>query len=116
MKTRNLLLILGAATLTAMTFNAAAADTLLTPRAAGNQIKTVAGNNNDKNLVNTTGISASPRAASNQTKTVAGTNTDVNPVTLCAKNMLGSPKNIQDCAGNAANCLNMGCCAGVATK
>jgi len=113
MITRNLLLTIGAAALTAITFNVTAADALLTPRAAGNQIKTVAGFNNDVNLVNTTGVTVSPRALGNQIKTVADTNNDVNPATLCAKNMLGSPKAIQACAANPAG---MACCIGAAMK
>jgi len=100
MKTRNLLLTLGTAALTVAAFNATAADALLTPRAAGNQIKTVAGFNNDANLVKTTGITVSPRAAGNQLQTVAGTNSDVNPATLCAKNMAGSPKVVAECASH----------------
>jgi hypothetical protein len=116
MKTRTLLLTISAAALTAITFNATAADTLLTPRATGNQIKTVAGSNNDQNLVNTTGTTVSPRAASNQIKTVAGTSSEVNLTTLCASHMQGSPKSIQDCAANAAICVSMGCCASMAGK
>jgi hypothetical protein len=116
MKTRYLLLTIGAATLTAMTFNATAADALLSPHAAGNQIKAVAGSNKDANLISTTGVTASPRAAGNQSKTVASTSNDVNPATLCASHMPGTPKGMQDCAANAANCVNMGCCAGTAMK
>ena len=58
MKTRNLLLTIGAVALTAITINATASDALLSPRAAGNQIKHVSGTNNDVNPVNTTGITA----------------------------------------------------------
>ena len=112
MKTRNLLLTTGAAALTAITFNVTAADALLTPRAAGNQIKTVAGFNNDVNLVNTTGVTVSPRALGNQIKTVAGTNNDVNPATLCAKNMAGNPKAVAECASHTT----MPGCTRVAAK
>lgn len=98
MKTRNLLITIGVATLATTTFNATAADTLLSPRAAGNQIKMFAGTNNDPNLVNATGIVAlSPRAASNEIKAVAGTSTDVNPALVCTKTMTGSPKAVQAC-------------------
>ena len=115
MKTRNLLLTIGAVALTAITINATANDALLSPRAAGNQIKYVSGTNNDVNLVNTTGITLSPRAAANQIAKVAGTNNDVNPALACAKNMTGSsPKAIQACASNPL--APMPCCAVATTK
>lgn len=113
MKTRNLLIIIGVATLATITLNVTAADALLSPRAAGNQIKTVAGTYNDPNLVNLTGIvTLSPRAAANEIKTVAGTSTDVNPALVCAKTMAGSPKTIQACADHpgtmpACNSVNV---------
>jgi len=114
MKTRNLLLTIGAVALTAITINATASDALLSPRAASNQIKHVSGTNNDVNLVNTTGTTLSPRAAATQIAKVAGTNNDVNPVLACAQNMTGSsPKAIQACAANPL--APMPCCA-VATK
>ena len=50
MKTRNLLLTLGAAAFAAITINATASDALLSPRAAGNQIQHVSGTANDVNL------------------------------------------------------------------
>lgn len=101
MKTRNLLVTLGAAAFAAVTINATASDAYLTPRAAGNQIKHVSGTNNDPNLVNTTGIAlVSPRAAGNQIKTVAGTNNDVNPALACAKNMVGTPKAVAECTSH----------------
>jgi hypothetical protein len=97
MKTRNLLITLGAAAFAAITINATASDTLLSPRAAGNQIQHVSGTANDVNLVNTTGTTVSPRAAGNQIATVAGQSNEVNPALACAKNMNGSPKMIQAC-------------------
>jgi hypothetical protein len=97
MKTRNLLITIGAAAFAAITINAAASDALLSPRAAGNQIKHVSGTANDVNLVNTTGIAASPRATGNQIAAVAGTSSEVNPAAMCAKNMPGSPRAIQAC-------------------
>ena len=113
MKTRNLLFTLGAVTLTAITLNAAANDALLSPRAAGNQVKAVAGANNNVNPVNTVGTAISPRVLANQTKTVAGATGDVNPATLCASHMTGGPKAIQACAANPGN---MPCCAVSAAK
>ncbi len=70
MKTRSLLL-LGAVVFAAITFNATASDALLSPRAAGNQIASV-----------------------------AGTNIDVNPAIVCARNMNGSPKAVAECASH----------------
>jgi len=106
MKTRNLLITLGAAAFAAITINATASDTLLAPRAAGNQIQHVSGTANDVNLVNTTGITVSPRAAGNQIVTVAGQSNDVNPAIACAKNMNGSPKAVQACieSGTMSGC------------
>ena len=71
MKTRNLLLTLGAAAFAAITINATASDTLLSPRAAGNQIVTVAGQSNE-----------------------------VNPAVACAKNMNGTPKAVAECTSH----------------
>ena len=111
MKTRILLTVISAVALTAMTLNAKAQ--LLSPRAAGNQIKAVAGANNNVNLVNPTAIAISPRALASQTKTVAGKNGDVNPATLCASHMSSAPKAIQACAANPGS---MPCCAVAAAK
>jgi hypothetical protein len=106
MRTRNLFLTIGAVALTAITINATANDALLSPRAAGNQIRHVSGTNNDGNLVNTTGITLSPRAAANQTVTVAGTSNESNPATFCSQNMTASPKAIQTCidSGTVSGC------------
>ena len=106
MKTRNLLITLGAAAFAAITINATASDTLLSPRAAGSQIQHVSGVNNDVNLVNTTGITVSPRTAGNQIATVAGQSNEVNPAIACAKNMNGSPKAVQACieSGTMSGC------------
>jgi hypothetical protein len=97
MKTRNLLITLGAAAFAAITINATASDALLSPRAAGNQIQHVSGTANDMNLVNTTGITVSPRVTGNQIATVAGQSSEVNPAIACAKTMNGSPRAIQAC-------------------
>ena len=61
MKTQILLTTIGAIALTAITFNTNAA--LLSPRAAGNQINTIAGTANDPNLVAADqGLALAPRA------------------------------------------------------
>lgn len=113
MKSRNLLLTLGAVTLAVITFNATANGALLSPRAANNRINTAAGVNNSANPVNSAAVTVSPRTLANQTKTVAGANGGVNPATLCASHMPGSPKAIQTCAANPGN---MPCCAVAAAK
>jgi hypothetical protein len=97
MKTRNLLLTLGATILAAITINATASDTLLSPRAAGNQIKHASGTANSVNAVAANTATVSPRAAGNQIAKVAGTSNEVNPAIACAANMNGSPRAIQAC-------------------
>jgi hypothetical protein len=101
MKTRNLLLTLAAAAFAAITINATAGNTYLSPRAAGNRIKTVAGLNHDVNLVDTTGIVlVSPRTTGNQIATVAGTSGDVNSAAACARSMKGTPKAVAECTSH----------------
>lgn len=106
MKTRILLTTLGVAALTAITFNTNGA--LLSPRAAGNQIHTLAGTVNDPNLVAVDqGLAASPRVAGNQITTAATVADDTNPTIAC-RNMTASPKGIQACAANPT--AAMPCC------
>ena len=106
---RNILITIGAATLTAITMSALADNgALLSPRAQGNQIKHVSGTYNDPDLVAVDqGLVPPPRAAGNEIKTVAGVANDVNPVIACVKNMTASPKAIQACTeqpGTMPNC------------
>ena len=106
MKTRILLTTLAVAALAAITLNVNASDTLLSPRAAGNQIKI-------SPVVSTVSavpaISlASPRVLGNQAITVASVANDVNPTIAC-RNMTSSPKAIQACAVNST--AAMPCCA-----
>ena len=98
MKTRNLLITLGAAAFAAITINAIGSNALLSPRAAGNQIKQVAGTANTVTPAVTATIS--PRAAGNQIATVAGTSNEVNPAMACAKNMNGSPRAVAECVSH----------------
>ncbi|MGD0251435.1 MAG: hypothetical protein ABSC01_01920 [Verrucomicrobiota bacterium] len=100
MKTRNILLSIGVATLTAITINAAAGDTALSPRAAANQIKTVPGTTVAQ-AAPATAIALSPRAAASQTQTVSSVANDVNPTLQC-RNMTASPKAIVACQANSA--------------
>jgi hypothetical protein len=99
MKTRNLLITFGAAALTAITINATASDALLTPRAAGTQIKYASGTANDVSPAATRCL-VSPRAAGNQIKKIAGTNNDANAATACAKSMAGTPKQVAECTSH----------------
>jgi hypothetical protein len=100
MKTRNLLITLGAAAFAAITINATASNALLSPRAAGSQIQQVSGTTGAANLVTPSTATISPRAAGNQIVTVAGTSNEVNPAVACAKNMNGTPKTIQACVAH----------------
>lgn len=100
MNTRILLTTLGVAALTAITFTTNGA--LLSPRAMGNQIKTISGTANDPDLVAVDqGLALPPRAAGNQIATTAGTNNGVNPALAC-RNMAGTPKSVQACAEHPA--------------
>jgi hypothetical protein len=105
MKTRILLTTLGAAALAAITLNVNAGETLLAPRAAGNQIKAVPGITTAQPA--SAAQSVSPRALGSQTLTVASVANDVNPAMECTK-MIASPKAIQACAANPA--AMSGCC------
>ena len=101
MKTRNILLSIGVATLTAITINAGAYDIALSPRAAASQIKTVPGTTVAQ-AAPATGIALSPHAAANQNTTVAGIANDRNPALECRNTMTGSPKAVQACSDNSA--------------
>ena len=100
MKTRNLLITLGAAAFAAITINATASDANLSPRAAGNQIQHVSGTANDANLATASTATISPRTAGNQIVTVAGQSNEVNPAVACGKNMNGSPKAVAECTSH----------------
>jgi len=101
MKTRNILLSIGVATLTAITINAGAYDLALSPRAAASQIQTVPGTTVAQ-AAPATGIALSPRAAANQNTTVTGIANDRNPALECRNTMTGSPKAVQACSENPA--------------
>ena len=95
MKPHNLLMVLGVAAV-ATAFNAFAGDAVLSPRAAGNEIRHVAGLNNDVNLLTDHYSVVTPRLAG-ATTGVAGVSTEINPVLAC-RNMTASAKAIQACA------------------
>jgi len=96
MKARILLSIIAVAALAVTTINVSASETLLTPRAVGNQVKTVSGITAAQPAFSTQSVS--PRAAGNQSQTVAGVADDVNSVLACRSMMIGSPKAVQACA------------------
>ena len=103
MKTTKVLLL--GAVVTAFAFTSFAAEPLLSPRAAGNQIKHVSSSVDAPTVtiayVDSGSALLSPRAAGNQTKVLKGTNTDVNPALICQKNMIGSPKAVAECASHS---------------
>lgn len=99
MKTTKVLLL--GAVVTAFAFTSFAVEPLLSPRAAGNQIKQVG---SSVDTVTTTiayvdsgSALLSPRAAGNQIKVVKGSINDVNPALVCLKTMSGSPRNVAEC-------------------
>ena len=101
MKNRNFLITIGAVALTAITINLNASGVLLSPRAAGDQVKTAPAAVTGHNLATENqSATVSPRALGNQTITVAGVLNVVNPAIAC-RNMIASPKTIQACAANA---------------
>lgn len=102
MKTAKVLLL--GAVVTAFAFTSFAAEPLLSPRAAGNQIKHVSGSVDTATItiayVDITPALVSPRAAGNQIKVVKGTNSDVNPALVCRNNMIGSPRAVTECSSH----------------
>ena len=108
MKTRILLTTIGAAALAAITINASAYDIALSPRAHGNQIKTVPGVTAAQPTQPAPADQAalSPRAAASQIVTVKGTET---VAVKCSAT--GSPKYLAT-VGNAARttCCNTHAC------
>ena len=97
---------ISAAVLAAITINVNAGDSLLSPRAAGNQTKVVPGITAAQPAVTTQAVA--PRTLGSQTVTVASVPNDVNPTIAC-HNMVASPKAIQACAANPT--AAMPCCA-----
>ena len=102
MKTTKVLLL--GAVVTAFAFTSFATEPLLSPRAAGNQIKHVSSAVETPTItityVDTKPALLSPRAAGNQAKIVKGTNNEVNPALACQKTMVGSPKAVAECSSH----------------
>ena len=108
-------LLLGAV-VAAFTLSSFAAEPLLSPRAAGNQINSVssvapAAPAITIAYVQTTPAQLSPRAAGNQAKVVKGIANDTSLALFCLQNMNGSPKAVTECSQHA----NMPGCVTVAT-
>lgn len=110
MKTKILL----GAIVAAFTLTSFAAEPLLSPRAAGNQIKTASSVDASPAItiayVGSTSALLSPRAAGNQLRVVKGAANDVTPAAFCRANMGGTPRAIAECSSHA----NMPDCACVA--
>jgi hypothetical protein len=100
----NTKVILLGAVVTAFAFTSFATEPLLSPRAAGNQIKYVIPSVENTpvttNRANATTALLSPRAAGNQIKIAKGTYSDTNPVLLCQKTMIGSPRSVAECSSH----------------
>ena len=96
-------LLLGAV-VAAFTVSTYAAEPLLTPRAAGNQINHVSTAAETPTTtimyVDSKPALLAPRAASNQAKVVKGANIEANMAMDCAKNMGGSPKAVAECSAH----------------
>jgi hypothetical protein len=116
MKTRTLLMTIGAAALTAITLNVIAGDIALSPRAAANQIKTVpsVAAAQPAQPIQADQPVLSPRAAANQSVAVKGTETSVvkcsaagSPKYLAA---VGNAARTTCCKSTLAECPTMGAC------
>ncbi|MDR3456525.1 MAG: hypothetical protein P4N60_03705 [Verrucomicrobiae bacterium] len=99
---KSTVLLLGAvvATFAITTF---ATEPLLSPRAAGNQIKHVAAVDAPATTITYVDANSAlltPRAAGNQIQVVKGGNNDVNAASACAKTMGGSPKLVAECTSH----------------
>jgi len=96
-------LLLGAV-ITAFAVTTFAAEPLLTPRATGNQIKTVSSPAETPSAtityVDSNSALLTPRAAGNQIQVAKGGNNDVNPALACQKTMGGSPKLVAECTSH----------------
>lgn len=102
MKTLTFLLGAGVA---AFTFASVATEPLLSPRAAGNQIRVISQPTQaaSTSILHVDAQSAlrSPRAAANQIKVVKGSVTNANPALACLKMMKGTPKAVAECSSHA---------------
>jgi hypothetical protein len=100
MKMQILLTTIAAAALATIALDANAGTALLSPRAAGNQIKVAPGVTVAQSAPAIQ--SGSPRTFGNQIAAVAGVANEVTPAMACVSNMSGNPKTIQACAEHPA--------------
>ena len=92
MKTRNIITVIGAVALTAITLNVNAAERVLSPRAKGNEIKTAPATAGELNLATENrNFLGSPRALDNVVKTLPATKDNVNLATL-SRGVIASPR------------------------
>ena len=110
---KNKVILLGAV-VAAFAITSFAAEPLLAPRAKGNQIKVVTSSIDTQGgtVTYVTSVSSaplSPRVQGNQIKVVKGMNNDSNAAQACQKNMVGSPKIVQNCieSGNMRGCMTV---------
>lgn len=82
-----------------------AANPVLSPRAQGNAVRTVAVNNDISVVDANAGRTVAPRALGNEIKTVAGISSGT--ATTCSA-MKGSPKAVAECASHPS--ATMSCC------
>lgn len=96
MKTRNVITVIGAAALAAITLSLNAGEPLRSPRALDNENKIVPGNVQTASPVSESHkFTASPRALDHQPNHVQGTGTSANPTARkCA--VIGSPRQAEN--------------------
>jgi hypothetical protein len=100
--------LLFGAVIAAFSFTSFAADALLSPRAQGNQIKTVIGVTASQPTPADI-VALTPRAQANQIKIVTGAANDSNPALACRNGMGGSPKVVAECSAHTTmpDCLTV---------
>lgn len=102
MKTTTVLLL--GAVVTTLTLTSLATEPLLSPRAAGNQIKRITNSADAQfttvSYVETGSPLLSPRAAGNQIMVLTGVNDDYNPSLTCRNNMIASPRAVTECSSH----------------
>jgi hypothetical protein len=115
MKNSTLTLIVGTI-LTAAAFSSLATEPLLSPRAAGNQIKVVASATEAPVVTAAYADShiawRSPRAAGNEISAVKGMASESTPAAACRANMKGTPRAVAECGSHA----NMPGCMAVVSR
>ncbi len=102
MKTTKVLLLGAVVTAFALTSFAGSNGAYLLKASAASNVKPTADTTvTTIAYVETTPALLSPRAAGNQIKVVKGVANDVNPALVCRNNMVGSPKAVAECSSHA---------------